>query len=77
MAERVTAFEFPQPEHLASPMITLDYADVGYGADKIILKRLNLRIDIDDRIELLGANGNGKSTLVKLLAGELSQVGHL
>ena len=74
MAERVTAFEFPQPEHLASPMITLDYADVGYG-EKIILKRLNLRIDIDDRIALLGANGNGKSTLVKLIAGELQPMG--
>lgn len=71
MAERVTAFEFPQPEGLASPMITLDYTDVGYEPGKPILKRLNLRIDMDDRIALLGANGNGKSTLVKLLSGYL------
>lgn len=75
IAERATAFTFPQPDHLASPMITLDYADVGYEPGKPILKRLNLRIDMDDRIALLGANGNGKSTLVKLLAGELEPMG--
>lgn len=78
MADRVTAFEFPEPEPLRSPLITLDYVDAGYEPNKPILKKLNLRIDMDDRIALLGANGNGKSTLVKLLAGNLSpQLGEI
>ncbi|MFZ4125258.1 MAG: ABC-F family ATP-binding cassette domain-containing protein [Rickettsiales bacterium] len=71
MADRVTAFEFPEPQELRSPLITLDGVDAGYEKDKPILKNLDLRIDMDDRIALLGANGNGKSTLVKLLSGRL------
>ena len=71
MADRVTAFVFPKPEELRSPLITLDGVDAGYEKDKPILKKLDLRIDMDDRIALLGANGNGKSTLVKLLSGRL------
>ena len=63
-------FSFPQPEHLAPPIITLENAAVGYG-ETPVLKNLNLRIDGDDRIALLGANGNGKSTFAKLLAGRL------
>ena len=63
-------FSFPQPEHLAPPIITLENAAVGYG-EIPVLKNLNLRIDGDDRIALLGANGNGKSTFAKLLAGRL------
>ncbi len=78
MADRVTAFTFPKPQELRSPLITLDHVDVGYETEKPILRRLNLRIDMDDRIALLGANGNGKSTLVKLLSGNLSpQLGEL
>jgi ATP-binding cassette, subfamily F, member 3 len=73
MADRVTAFNFPNPdEDLRSPMIALDHVDAGYVVGKPILRNLNLRIDSDDRIALLGANGNGKSTLVKLLAGSLA-----
>jgi ATP-binding cassette subfamily F protein 3 len=71
IAERVTAFVFPQPTKLPSPMITLDAVDAGYEKGKPILRHLDLRIDMDDRIALLGANGNGKSTLVKLLSGNL------
>jgi ATP-binding cassette subfamily F protein 3 len=71
IAERVTAFRFPDPEELPPPLITLDYVDVGYEKHTPILKKLNLRIDMDDRIALLGANGNGKSTLVKLLSDRL------
>ena len=71
MAERVTAFVFPKPDELRSPLITLDRVDAGYEPGKAILKNLNLRIDMDDRIALLGANGNGKSTLVKLLSDRL------
>ncbi len=63
-------FSFPQPVHLAPPIITLENAAVGYG-ETPVLKNLNLRIDGDDRIALLGANGNGKSTFAKLLAGRL------
>jgi len=74
MADRVTAFEFPEPQELRSPLITLDHIDAGYEPGKPILKKLNLRIDMDDRIALLGANGNGKSTLVKLLSGRLPEL---
>ncbi|MCW1917955.1 ATP-binding cassette domain-containing protein [Rhodobacter sp. KR11] len=63
-------FSFPEPEELAPPIINLDGASVGYGGPPI-LKRLSLRIDQDDRIALLGRNGQGKSTLSKLLAGKL------
>jgi ATP-binding cassette subfamily F protein 3 len=63
-------FTLPKPEELSPPIINLDGAAVGYGGPPI-LKRLNLRIDQDDRIALLGRNGEGKSTLSKLLAGKL------
>ncbi|MBA3908820.1 MAG: glycosyl transferase family 1 [Rhodobacter sp.] len=63
-------FTFPEPEELSPPIINLDGAAVGYGGPPI-LRRLNLRIDQDDRIALLGRNGEGKSTLSKLLAGKL------
>jgi ATP-binding cassette subfamily F protein 3 len=66
-------FTFPKPEELAPPIINLDGAAVGYGGPPV-LKRLNLRIDQDDRIALLGRNGEGKSTLSKLLAGKLKAV---
>jgi ATP-binding cassette, subfamily F, member 3 len=52
--------------------VALEKAAVGYEPGKPILKNLSLRIDNDDRIALLGANGNGKSTLAKLLSGRLS-----
>ncbi|MEP6869171.1 MAG: ABC-F family ATP-binding cassette domain-containing protein, partial [Novosphingobium sp.] len=65
------SFDFPNPTELRPPLITLDLAAVGYG-DKPILQRLNLRIDPDDRIALLGRNGNGKTTLARLLAAQLT-----
>ena len=68
--DRTVRFDFPVPAPLAPPLITLDHVDVGYDG-RAVLRGLNLRIDGDDRIALLGANGNGKSTLVKLLAGRL------
>ncbi len=64
------SFSFPDPEPLRPPLITLDLAAVGYN-EKPILQRLNLRIDPDDRIALLGKNGNGKTTLARLLAAQL------
>ncbi len=63
-------FTFPAPEQLAPPIVTLDRAAVGYDG-RAVLKGLELRIDQDDRIALLGRNGEGKSTLSKLLAGRL------
>lgn len=71
MADRVTAFEFPEPDEQKSPMLVLEHVEAGYEAGKPVLKKLDLRIDADDRIALLGANGNGKSTLIKLLSGRL------
>jgi ATP-binding cassette subfamily F protein 3 len=64
-------FNFPSPAELSPPLIALDGVSVGYEPGKPILKGLDLRIDPDDRIALLGANGNGKSTFAKLIAGRL------
>ena len=65
-----TVFGFPEPEALSPPIITTEEAAVGYG-NHIVLHGLNLRIDQDDRIALLGRNGEGKSTLAKFLSGRL------
>jgi ATP-binding cassette subfamily F protein 3 len=64
------SFDFPNPDELRPPLITLDMASVGYG-ETPVLSRLNLRLDPDDRIALLGRNGNGKTTLARLLAAQL------
>ncbi|NNM57295.1 ABC-F family ATP-binding cassette domain-containing protein [Acidocella sp.] len=68
--DRVTRFSFPEPNKLAPPMLSLDNVDIGYDT-KPVLTGVSLRIDMEDRIALLGTNGNGKSTLAKLLAGRL------
>lgn len=65
-----TVFTFPTPEELSPPIIATEGVAVGYG-NHIVLHDLNLRIDQDDRIALLGRNGEGKSTLSKLLSGRL------
>jgi ATP-binding cassette subfamily F protein 3 len=65
-----TVFTFPAPDGLSPPILALDDVAVGYDG-KPVLNRLSLRIDQDDRIALLGRNGEGKSTLSKLLAGKL------
>ena len=70
MEDPSLSFDFPDPSELRPPLITLDLAAVGYG-ETPILRRLNLRIDPDDRIALLGRNGNGKTTLARLLAAQL------
>jgi ATP-binding cassette subfamily F protein 3 len=64
------SFDFPNPDELRPPLVTLDMASVGYDGTPI-LQRLNLRFDPDDRIALLGRNGNGKTTLARLLAAQL------
>ncbi|SDK36977.1 ABC-F family ATP-binding cassette domain-containing protein [Aliiruegeria lutimaris] len=63
-------FTFPEPEELSPPIIATEGAAIGYG-ETTILSRLSLRVDQDDRIALLGKNGEGKSTLSKFLAGRL------
>ncbi|WP_185983247.1 ABC-F family ATP-binding cassette domain-containing protein [Aureimonas mangrovi] len=72
--ETVIPFTFPEPDKiLASPIIRMENVAVGYEAGRSILRGLDLRIDADDRIALLGANGNGKSTFAKLLAERLKE----
>ncbi len=65
-----TRFAFPEPARIAPPILALERVDVGYDGVPV-LRNLSLAVDTDDRIALLGANGNGKSTLAKLLAGRL------
>jgi len=65
-----TRFDFPEPARLSPPILVLDRVATGYGTTRV-LSSLSLSIDMDDRIALLGANGNGKSTFAKLLAGRL------
>jgi ATP-binding cassette subfamily F protein 3 len=68
--EAPTRFNFPEPARLAPPILALERVSVGYDG-RAVLRRLSLSIDTEDRIALLGANGNGKSTFAKLLAGRL------
>src|SRR5881275_337996 len=79
VTQDVREISFPAPEKMLSPpIIALDNVSVGYDPKSPVLNRVTLRIDNDDRIALLGSNGNGKSTLVKLLAGKLPPFsGHL
>ena len=63
-------FQFPSPQRLQNALVTLENGVAGYD-DKPVLENLNLRIEPDDRIALLGANGNGKSTLAKILSHRL------
>jgi ATP-binding cassette subfamily F protein 3 len=65
------AFDFPNPDQMAPPLIALDNASVGYAPGEAVLNRVGLTMDMDDRIALLGENGNGKTTLLRLLMGEL------
>jgi ATP-binding cassette subfamily F protein 3 len=72
--DNVAPFSFPAPvKTVASPIVAMEKVSVGYAPGAPILKGMNLRIDADDRIALLGANGNGKSTFAKLLSKRLEQ----
>ena len=71
MEDPSLSFGFPSPAEMRPPLITLDMASVGYS-ETPVLERLNLRIDPDDRIALLGRNGNGKTTLARLLCAQLA-----
>ena len=71
--ERVAPFALPNPaKALASPLVRLEGAAVGYAPGEPVLRGLDLRLDADDRVGLLGANGNGKSTFAKLIAGRMA-----
>jgi len=71
--DNVQPIRFPDPaKRIASPIIAADGVSVGYVPETPVLSRVTFRVDADDRIALLGANGNGKSTLAKLLAGRLT-----
>ncbi len=70
--ENVAPFRFPDPgRRLSPPIVTMEHVSVGYAPGKPVLTGLDLRIDDDDRIALLGKNGNGKSTFAKLVAEQL------
>ena len=66
--ERTAELAFPEPDGLKPPLVTFEDVAVGYAPGRPVLRNLNLRIDPDERIALLGANGNGKSTFARLLA---------
>jgi ATP-binding cassette subfamily F protein 3 len=70
-ADRLAPIKLPQPDPASPPLLTMENVSVGYVPGKPILSKLYLRIDPEDRIALLGQNGNGKSTLAKLMAGKL------
>jgi ATP-binding cassette subfamily F protein 3 len=69
-----TRFAFPEPSRLAPPILTLDRVSAGY-AGRTVLRNISLSLDMDDRVALLGANGNGKSTLAKIVGGSLQPMG--
>lgn len=72
LAERTTPFNFPASgDKLSPPLLQMSGASVGYGDDAVILSGLDLRLDPDDRIAIIGANGQGKTTLVKSIANRL------
>jgi ATP-binding cassette subfamily F protein 3 len=71
LEERTIPFYFEHPAELASPLVVLDEADLGYVEGKPVLKRVSLRLDHDDRIVVIGPNGQGKTTLVKSIAARL------
>jgi ATP-binding cassette, subfamily F, member 3 len=71
LEERTIPFHFEDPAQLASPLVVLDECDLGYVEGKPVLKRVSLRLDHDDRIVVIGPNGQGKTTLVKSIAARL------
>lgn len=72
ISARTVPFHFPNPKTMAPPIVRIVEADLGYEEGKPVLNKVNLRLDNDDRIAILGPNGEGKSTLVKAMSGRLA-----
>ena len=72
--EAPARIQLPEPAQLSPPLIALERVAIGYVPGRPVLSRLDLRLDPDDRVALLGANGNGKTTLARLLAGRLASM---
>jgi ATP-binding cassette subfamily F protein 3 len=72
LEERTMPFHFEDPSELASPLVVLDECDLGYVEGKPVLKGVSLRLDHDDRIVVIGPNGQGKTTLVKSIGARLA-----
>jgi ATP-binding cassette subfamily F protein 3 len=72
VAERAIPFSFPEADALSSPIVTLDHADLGYVNGAPVLRDVSFRLDPDDRIGIIGPNGQGKTTLVKSIAARLA-----
>ncbi|MBL8549738.1 MAG: ABC-F family ATP-binding cassette domain-containing protein [Hyphomonadaceae bacterium] len=75
LEERTVPFHFEDPSELSSPLVVLDECDLGYVKGKPVLKGVSLRLDHDDRIVVIGPNGQGKTTLVKSIGGRLELLG--
>tara|TARA_Y100001970_G_scaffold126027_1_gene155878 strand:- start:49847 stop:51640 length:1794 start_codon:yes stop_codon:yes gene_type:complete len=73
ISERAISFSFPKANNLGSSMLLINHADAGYS-ELPVLKDINLSISNDSRIALVGANGNGKSTLIKLISGKINPI---
>ncbi len=73
--EQIAPIRLPQPQAASPPLLTLEHVAVGYVPGSPVLQDMSLRLDPDDRVALLGQNGNGKSTLAKLFAGKLAPCG--
>lgn len=72
IADRAMPFHFYEPSELASPLVQIENADLGYEAGKPVLRDVNFRLDNDDRIVVIGPNGQGKTTLVKSIGERLA-----
>lgn len=72
IADRAVRFTFPNPDKIPSPMLSIENASVGYSEGNPIISKIHESISREDRIAILGANGNGKSTMMKLIAGKLN-----
>jgi len=69
--EHITPITLPEPEQLKPPIVTMVNVAAGYSPGQTVLKKVSFQLDPNDRVALLGANGNGKSTFAKILSGRL------